>query len=171
MNISGPTKRKALQSVRQNSHPEVGDSAADDGPVNRVTNITAGCFGGMEPILLTGNHFKRSDIQQDYGVFLVQQKEALRQRGVMVVRNLEDVPGSAAQAFHTICDTEEPLVDSAIIYLALDMFKLAGVTEPSDESAAKEAERALNMLWKNSLRPQILLPLITRLTETVHWIV
>ncbi|XP_050072836.1 uncharacterized protein LOC126560929 [Anopheles maculipalpis] len=138
-----------------------------DGFINSVSNITAECFGGMEPIMLDGKYFKRTDIQADYGVFLAQQKEALRQHGVLVVRNLEDVPARAAQAFHTICDTQEPLVDRAVIYLTLDMLKAAAKPTPSKQSATAEAEKLLHELWKDALQPAVLQPLITRLTENV----
>uniref|UniRef100_A0A182M745 Uncharacterized protein n=1 Tax=Anopheles culicifacies TaxID=139723 RepID=A0A182M745_9DIPT len=143
-----------------------------DGLINNISNITADCFGGLDPIKLDGKYFKRSDLQEDYGVFLAQHKEALLQRGVMVIRNIEDIPARVAQAFHTICDTEEPLVHRAIIYLTLDMLKAADVTKPSSEqSATEEAEKLLQNLWKDSLGPAVLAPLITRLTENVYRIV
>uniref|UniRef100_A0A182WHY4 Uncharacterized protein n=1 Tax=Anopheles minimus TaxID=112268 RepID=A0A182WHY4_9DIPT len=146
-----------------------GPTVIMDNLINSVSNITASCFGALDPITLDGKYFKRSDLQEDYGMFLTQQKEALLQRGVMVVRNIEDVPASVAQAFHTICDTEEPLVDRAIIYLTLDMFKAAAVTRPSrEQSASEEAEKMLHKLWKDSLGPAVLAPLITRLTENVY---
>uniref|UniRef100_A0A182Y309 Uncharacterized protein n=2 Tax=Anopheles stephensi TaxID=30069 RepID=A0A182Y309_ANOST len=142
-----------------------------EGFMSSVTNITAGCFGGTEPITLDGKYFKRSDIQTDYGVFLAEQRHSLLQHGVLVVRNIEDVPARAAQAFHTICDTQEPLVERLVIYLTLDMVKAANVYEPSKQSATAEAESLLHSLWKDSLEPAVLQPLITRLTESVYRIV
>uniref|UniRef100_A0A182K3I7 Uncharacterized protein n=1 Tax=Anopheles christyi TaxID=43041 RepID=A0A182K3I7_9DIPT len=139
--------------------------------ISNVITITTSCFGGTKPIQLVGGHFKRSDIQKDYGVFLAQQKEDLQQQRIMVVRNLEDIPAQAAQAFHTICDTQEPLVDNAVIYLTLDMSRVRNVYELTEESAMSEAERSLRALWKNSLPPEVLESLITRLTENVYRIV
>uniref|UniRef100_A0A4Y0BDP7 Uncharacterized protein n=1 Tax=Anopheles funestus TaxID=62324 RepID=A0A4Y0BDP7_ANOFN len=143
-----------------------------DGFINSVSNITARCFGATEPITLDAKYFKQPDFHEDYGVILSQQKEALLQRGVMVVRNFQDVPAWAAQAFHTICDTEEPLVNRAVIYITLDMLRAADVSKPpSEQSATEEAEKLLHQLWKNSLGPAVLDPLITRLTENVYRIV
>ncbi|XP_052895729.1 uncharacterized protein LOC128302919 [Anopheles moucheti] len=143
-----------------------------DGLINSVSNITASCFGRTEPITLDGKYFKQPDFQVDYGVILTQQKEALRKHGVMVVRNFEDVPALAANAFHTICDTEEPLVDRAVIYLTVDMLKASDVSKPpSKQSATAEAEELLRELWKDSMGPAFLGPLITRLTENVYRIV
>ncbi|XP_040158016.1 uncharacterized protein LOC120897243 isoform X2 [Anopheles arabiensis] len=142
-----------------------------DGLIDSVIAVTTSHFGNTDAIRLPGAHFKRSDIQQDFGVFVAQQKEALRQRSVMLVRNLEDVPARSARAFHTICDTQEPLVGRAVIYLTLDMAKAAGMHEPSNVSATEEAERLLQKLWGDSLEPAVLGPLITRLTENVFRIV
>ncbi|XP_053663760.1 uncharacterized protein LOC128712921 [Anopheles marshallii] len=143
-----------------------------DGFIHSVSNITASCFGGSEPITLVGKYFKQPDFQEDYGVIVSQQKEALLKHGVMVVRNFEDVPALAAQAFHTICDTEEPLVHRAVIYLTLDMLKASNVSKPpSEQSATAEAEKLLRELWKDSMGPAFLEPLITRLTENVYRIV
>uniref|UniRef100_A0A182T124 Uncharacterized protein n=1 Tax=Anopheles maculatus TaxID=74869 RepID=A0A182T124_9DIPT len=142
-----------------------------DGFIDSVINITAGCFGGTKPISLDGKYFKRPDIEKDYGVFLAEQKEALRQHGVLVVRNFQEVPAWAAQAFHTICDTQEPLVDRAVIYLTLDMLKAGDLLQPSKRSAVEEAENLLHELWKNTLEPAVLQPLITRVTDNVYRIV
>ncbi|EAL41899.3 AGAP007003-PA [Anopheles gambiae str. PEST] len=142
-----------------------------DGLIDSVIAVTTSHFGNTDAIRLPGAHFKRSDIQQDFGVFVAQQKEALRQRSVMLVRNLEDVPARSARAFHTICDTQEPLVGRAVIYLTLDMAKAAGMHEPSNVSATAEAERLLQKLWGDSLEPAVLGPLITRLTDNVFRIV
>uniref|UniRef100_A0ABM2ATD1 SEA domain-containing protein n=1 Tax=Anopheles coluzzii TaxID=1518534 RepID=A0ABM2ATD1_ANOCL len=142
-----------------------------DGLIDSVIAVTTSHFGNTDAIRLPGAHFKRSDIQQDFGVFVAQQKEALRQRSVMLVRNLEDVPARSARAFHTICDTQEPLVGKAVIYLTLDMAKAAGMHEPSNVSATAEAERLLQKLWGDSLEPAVLGPLITRLTDNVFRIV
>ncbi|XP_061504238.1 uncharacterized protein LOC133391823 isoform X4 [Anopheles gambiae] len=142
-----------------------------DGLIDSVIAVTTSHFGNTDAIRLPGAHFKRSDIQQDFSVFVAQQKEALRQRSVMLVRNLEDVPARSARAFHTICDTQEPLVGRAVIYLTLDMAKAAGMHEPSNVSATEEAERLLQKLWGDSLEPAVLGPLITRLTDNVFRIV
>uniref|UniRef100_A0A182WWM8 Uncharacterized protein n=1 Tax=Anopheles quadriannulatus TaxID=34691 RepID=A0A182WWM8_ANOQN len=142
-----------------------------DGLIDSVIAVTTSHFGNTDAIRLPGAHFKRSDIQQDFGVFVAQQKDALLQRSVMLVRNLEDVPARSARAFHTICDTQEPLVGRAVIYLTLDMAKAAGMHEPSNVSATAEAERLLQKLWGDSLEPAVLGPLITRLTDNVFRIV
>ncbi|XP_041768002.1 uncharacterized protein LOC121591494 isoform X2 [Anopheles merus] len=142
-----------------------------DGLIDSVIAVTTSHFGNTDAIRLPGAHFKRSDIQQDFGVFVAQQKEALRKRNVMLVRNLEDVPARSARAFHTICDTQEPLVGRAVIYLTLDMAKAAGMHEPSNVNAIEEAERFLQKLWGDSLEPAVLGPLITRLTDNVFRIV
>ncbi|XP_053674348.1 uncharacterized protein LOC128724650 [Anopheles nili] len=136
--------------------------------ITRITNITACNFGGTRPIILNGKYFHRADIQQDYGVFVQQQKTTLLEQGVMVVRNLEDIPAKAAQAFHTICDTEEPLVEKAIIYLSLDTSKTVSRMDFGERSATAEAEHLLQEMWKNDLRPEFLNPLIVRLTENVY---
>uniref|UniRef100_A0A182N833 Uncharacterized protein n=1 Tax=Anopheles dirus TaxID=7168 RepID=A0A182N833_9DIPT len=148
-----------------------GSSVAVDKFIDSVVNITADCFGGTEPIVLNGKHIKQTDFRDDYGVFLSQNQAALQQRGVLVVRNFEHFPAQVAQAFHTICDTQEPLVDRAVIYLTMDVSKASGMLGPGDRSATAEAEYFLREIWKDSLRPEVLDPLITRLTDSVYRIV
>ncbi|XP_052872539.1 uncharacterized protein LOC128277962 [Anopheles cruzii] len=149
-----------------------GATSTMNGFMENITKITTGCFGGTEPILLDSQYFKRSDIEEDFGVFIAQQTLPLKQRGVMVVRNLEDIPPKAAQAFHSFCDPEEPQVDRAVIYFTMDTSKVE--TDPDKReamSALANAEHLLHRLWEKELRPEVLDPLIVRLTENVYRIV
>uniref|UniRef100_A0AAG5DEW7 Uncharacterized protein n=1 Tax=Anopheles atroparvus TaxID=41427 RepID=A0AAG5DEW7_ANOAO len=139
--------------------------------IEQVTKITADCFGGTQPIVLGSNYFKRAEIEQDFGEILSQQTDALRKQAIMVVRNLEDVPPNAAQAFHSICDPEEPLVGKAVIYFTMDTSKITGTVVHSGQSATADAEKLLIHMWKHVLKPEVLDPLITRLTEQVYRIV
>ncbi|XP_058059834.1 uncharacterized protein LOC131210582 [Anopheles bellator] len=149
-----------------------GSTSTMNGFIENITKITAGCFGGTEPILLDSQYFKRSDIEEDFGVFIAQQTLPLREKGVMVVRNLEDIPPKAAQAFHSFCDPEEPQVDRALIYFTMDTSKVETDQEKRRAmSALAIAEHLLHRLWENELRPEVLDPLIVRLTENVYRIV
>ncbi|XP_058121629.1 uncharacterized protein LOC131294187 [Anopheles ziemanni] len=140
--------------------------------IETISKITAHCFGGTKPILLDRKYFQRADIQRDFGEFIPLQKAALQEQGIMVVRNLENIPPMAVQAFHSICDPEEPLVDRAVIYFTMDTSKVGGqMTHDSGRSATAEAEMLLYQMWKNVLKPEVLGPLVTRLTENVYRIV
>ncbi|KFB52903.1 hypothetical protein ZHAS_00021182 [Anopheles sinensis] len=140
--------------------------------IENISNITAYCFGGTEPIVLEQKYFQRADIQRDFGEFISQQKAALQKQGIMVVRNLEGIPPKAARAFHSICDPEEPLVDRAVIYFTMDTSKVGGkVTRGGVRSATEEAEMLLYHMWKDVLNPEVLDPLVIRLTEGVYRIV
>ncbi|XP_050091878.1 uncharacterized protein LOC126575291 [Anopheles aquasalis] len=140
--------------------------------LENVTKITSDCFGGTAPIVLGSERFKQPDIAGDFGVFVAEYAQALRERSVMVVRNLEDIPPKAAQAFHSICDPEEPLVSRALIYLTMDISAAPkALVESAGSSETAKAEKLLKQMWQDSLRPEILDPLITRLTENVYRIV
>uniref|UniRef100_A0A182FCK0 Uncharacterized protein n=2 Tax=Anopheles albimanus TaxID=7167 RepID=A0A182FCK0_ANOAL len=140
--------------------------------LENVTKITSDCFGGTAPIVLGSERFKQPDIASDFGVFVAEYAQALRERSVMVVRNLEDIPPKAAQAFHSICDPEEPLVSRALIYLTMDISTAPkALMESSGSSETAKAEKLLKQMWQDSLRPEVLDPLITRLTENVYRIV
>ncbi|XP_049541431.1 uncharacterized protein LOC125954840 [Anopheles darlingi] len=140
--------------------------------LENVTKITSDCFGGTAPIVLGSERFKQPDIASDFGVFVAEYAQALRERSVMVVRNLEDIPPKAAQAFHSICDPEEPLVSRALIYLTMDISTAPkALMESTGSSETAKAEKLLKQMWQDSLRPEVLDPLITRLTENVYRIV
>lgn len=138
----------------------VGQSLLDD-----VTRITIDCFGSRGAIWRTSSDFNSAEIAQDYGIVLDRHREELKSRGVLVVRDLDRVPPTAAKIFFTICDSYEPLVRKAIIFFTIDISRQQAIEQ--DRSATAIAERILKDLWRQELKPNMLDPLVVRLTENV----
>jgi hypothetical protein len=94
-----------------------------EGFINKVVANVQQCLDTSEPLMLDSSHFKTNAMLNDYGNFLVKYKTQLTQSSVMVVYDIAEIPATVAQAFHTICDTINPLVQKAIILLTLQVSK------------------------------------------------
>lgn len=129
-----------------------------------VIHITMECFGNRDAIWRTSNDFKSAETTLDYGVVLDRHREELKSQGVLVVRDLDQVPPNAAKVFFTICDSYEPLVRKAAIFFTIDISQR---TNQSQLSPTSIAEGILKDLWRKELHPNVLDPLVVRLTENV----
>lgn len=137
----------------------VGQSLLDD-----VTRIAIECFGSGGAIWHTSNDFETAEIAQDYGSPVDLYREKLTTQKVLVVQELDRVPPPAAQVFFTICDSIEPLVHRAVIFFTIDV---SGQPRQANQSATAVAEGILKGLWRDELHPDVLDPLLVRLTENV----
>nr|XP_029732409.1 uncharacterized protein LOC109406026 isoform X8 [Aedes albopictus] len=140
----------------------VGEMLLDD-----VTRIAIDCFGSKGAMWRTSNDFKSTEIAEDYGNVLDRHREELKSQGILVVRDLDQVPPTAAKIFFTICDTYEPLVHKAMIFFTIDISRQPEQVVEQDRSATSIAEDILKGLWRKELQPNTLNPLVVRLTENV----
>lgn len=132
-----------------------------------VTRIAIGCFGSRGAIWRSSNDFKSAEIANDYENVLDRHREELKSQGILVVRDLDLVPPTAAKIFFTICDVYEPLVHKAIIFFTIDISRQPQQVIEQDRSATSMAEGILKDLWRGELQPNMLDPLVVRLTENV----
>lgn len=79
----------------------------------------------------------------------------------MIVRDLNDIPPSAARAFHYFCDVYNPTVKRANIFFTMKVNEFV-----SAENATKVADDLLRNVW-NELKSTDLGPLIGRVTDDV----
>lgn len=121
--------------------------------------------GNVSPIRLTKDSFTPI-MQRDFGYVLTTFKDTLREAGIMLVRDLDRIPKSIAESFHTICDTESPWVKPSTIYFTMEVPVEQPVTM---ENMDRVATGMLRDKW-NHLPANILEPLITRITDQVLFI-
>jgi hypothetical protein len=131
--------------------------------IHRVAALSVECLKTTSPIELTSQDFKNPEMKKDYGFALAKYKLPLQKSSVMVVYDLDDVPAITAQAFHTICDTYNPLVEKAIILMTL---KVSQSQINATENANEIAETMLKQGWTD-LADDKLGPLIARVTDQV----
>lgn len=79
----------------------------------------------------------------------------------MIVRDLNDIPANAAQAFHSFCDVYNPAVKRAVIFFTMKVNDFVAA-----ENATKIAEKLLKNVW-SVLKLNALQPLIGRVTDDV----
>lgn len=103
--------------------------------------------------------FHRKETISDYGYLINKYKSELLKKQVMVVRDLQNISGTVAQAFHSFCDEITPLVDRVVYLFTLKVDSIVGKEEYI-------AEKSLTKSW-HDLDNDILIPLITRVTSTV----
>ncbi|XP_062550082.1 uncharacterized protein LOC134214789 [Armigeres subalbatus] len=142
-------------------------SAVADLFLGDITRITIDCFGTGGAIWRTSNDFKADEIAQNYDRVLSRYREILESQGILVVRDLDRVPPTAAKIFFPICDSYTPLVPRAVIFFTIDISRQPERVVRSNRSCTSIAEGILKDLWRDDLHPNMLDPLVVRLTENV----
>ncbi|XP_055630154.1 uncharacterized protein LOC129770968 isoform X2 [Toxorhynchites rutilus septentrionalis] len=142
-------------------------SAIEDSFLEDIIRVTSECNGGRQPIRLNSADFINTGIAQNHTAFLEQHKKLLEENGILVVQNLDQIPPRDAKVFFTICDSYEPLVQETIIFFTLDVSHQPEYATNSQRSATEIAEKILKKMWQNELNENMLIPLLTRLTDNV----
>lgn len=125
-----------------------------------IANISSRCFGSSAIIENIG--FSSKEAIQDYGHIIDKYRSTIREGNVILIANVNEIPGTAAKALHAVCDTEQPMVKRVIILLSLSVQRRNG-----NEKIIDVAENTLRQLWGSSMKPYELDPLITRVTDQV----
>lgn len=105
------------------------------------------------------SEFLSEEAISDYGFLIDKYASEISEKKVMVVKDLQNIPGQVAQAFHTFCDEISPLAESVVYIFTLKVNSLDGKEE-------KIAEYHLKESWKD-LDEDKLMPLVTRVTGSV----
>lgn len=84
---------------------------------------------------------------------------------VVVVSDLQKIPGKLAAGFHFLVDQENPKIRDAVYVFTMTIDKISSVSKP-----LASVEKILYKSWKD-LSGNILHPLVTRVTEAVLHIV
>ncbi|XP_055373505.1 uncharacterized protein LOC129606903 [Condylostylus longicornis] len=154
LNLENPEGPSVYLFMRDNSSTAVNTNFVED-----IAYLTASCFDKeLEPITFTKDDFD----SDDYGIAIAKYKKDIHDGGVLVVTvNLNEVPGAAARALHTICDKFSPIVRKVVIFLSL-------IIDPKSEGLPLQiAEDTLRTLWRSSLTRNELDPLIVRVSDSV----
>lgn len=79
-----------------------------------------------KPIILTDSELNSAEVVRNYGTLIEKYRDKLRQNGVMIIKNLENVCGISAQVFHTFCDEFTPLVEKSLFIFTMKVKNLHG---------------------------------------------
>lgn len=112
------------------------------------------------PVELNGNELDNSYFIEDRGRVLEKYKELIRENGVMIVTDLQDVPTEVAKSFHFMTDKFSPLVEKAVYFFTLYVDSIP----PDYRQWSKTAQQTLKTLWKD-MDNHILAPLVGRMTQ------
>lgn len=119
--------------------------------------LNENCY--VEPIVINGDDLNTDETTQDYGIVVDRFRPLLEEKHIMVIRNMDKIHASVAQAFHSICDEFSPLVKRSLIIFTIQVDKYTG----------KPLEQVVNILnnkW-SSIDSDKLEPLITRVSSIV----
>jgi len=122
-------------------------------------NLNGNCE--TQPIILRSSDLSTADLKSDYGHVINKYKPELEKRAVMIVKNLDKVPGEVAQAFHSMCDEYTPLVDRTAFFFTMKVDSLE-----NSETDLQLVEDILRRNW-NDLEDDIFYPLFTRISSMV----
>jgi hypothetical protein len=101
----------------------------------------------------------------DPGVLVESVSEKMHFSKVVVVSDIQKIPGNLAAGFHFLVDQENPKVRDAVYIFTMTIDSLSSVKKPLDS-----VEKILYKSWSD-LSANILHPLVTRVTEAVLHIV
>lgn len=116
-----------------------------------------GC--SSDHLVLEGNSFVNHDISYDYGNIITENADKLIEKGVMVIKNLEKIPGRLAMVFHSLCDQYQPVVPKSLFIFTIKM-----ESYPKDKT--EYVEKLLRNKWMD-LSDDIFYPLFTRITNMI----
>nr|CAH7725093.1 unnamed protein product [Callosobruchus chinensis] len=127
-----------------------------------ATCIISRCNSSV--VRLVPEDFSTTEVMQEYGKIITRTKTPLEESGVMIVENIERISGGSAQAFHSLCDEENPVVSKALFLFTMKMNKL-----PSNEAVGTHfpaVRDRLQVAWRD-LSNDKFHPLVTRVANVI----
>ncbi|XP_056636957.1 uncharacterized protein LOC130445385 [Diorhabda sublineata] len=132
--------------------------------VNTITNLLKKVseFASLricnsdKPLNISGNYLRRKEILEDYGKFIVEVRSKLKTKCVVIINNLDEVPGTSAQAFHSLCDEYNPVEEKVLFLFTLKV-------DEFPKNNYKFVEQKLKELWSD-LHGDKFYPLYTRIS-------
>lgn len=110
-------------------------------------------------IQLPGRYLKNSNFLEDYGTFISEIRDDLAEKCVVIITNLDEAPGTSAQAFHSLCDEYNPVKEQVLFLFTMKVKSLANTSD-------KYIEKTLQEKW-NDLHIDKFYPLYTRISTFV----
>lgn len=135
------------------------DLSTSDWLMENILNATATCMQSTNPIKLDGN-----SIVGNHGDLIDKYKDQCKHSGIMFISNINRISMPAAQMFHVFCDTIEPLVERAVIYLTIHIEQYEPNIRPNQLTRLIESD--LERYWHNT-DANTLEALIARVTDQV----
>uniref|UniRef100_A0A1B0B6W5 Torsin n=1 Tax=Glossina palpalis gambiensis TaxID=67801 RepID=A0A1B0B6W5_9MUSC len=130
--------------------------------VKEMATHAAKCFDNSQQLVEMGKEdFNSKEAITDYGKIIERFKAKIKSSNVVLIVNLNEVPGETAEALHFICDTENPLREDLVVFLTLRMPTIR------NENAQNKVEKELVKMWSPKLTTNILDALITRVADSV----
>ncbi|XP_055911909.1 uncharacterized protein LOC129945950 [Eupeodes corollae] len=128
--------------------------------VDEIARTSADCYGS--PPAIKKVDLNTREAIEDYGHIIASYKKTVKEGNVILIVNLNEIPGEAAKALHSICDSVTPLVKKVIILLTLTTKQ-----HNADQNVIETAENELKKLWQGKMKANELDPIITRVTDQV----
>lgn len=135
------------------------DLSTSEQLMENILNATATCMQSSNPIRLDGN-----SVVGNHGDLIAKYKDQCKSSGIMYISNIDRITMPAAQMFHVFCDTIEPLVERAVIFLTIHIQQYERNIRPNQLSRLIETD--LERYWHDT-DANTLEALIARVTDQV----
>ncbi|CAH0722377.1 unnamed protein product, partial [Brenthis ino] len=144
---------------------------------SQKTNFNSAKFNNfIEDLAATASRYLRNESKEVHVVvdtsnitvhsvydFMNEYREGLDKTGVMLVKDIYNIPSELAMAFHYYCDEFSPLVKKSAIFFTLN---LSNCSQHDQKSTHDYIEKCLAKKW-NSIEEDKIGPLLTRVVNIV----
>uniref|UniRef100_A0A1B0G8K1 Uncharacterized protein n=1 Tax=Glossina morsitans morsitans TaxID=37546 RepID=A0A1B0G8K1_GLOMM len=130
--------------------------------VKNMATHAAKCFNNSQPLAEMGkDDFNSKEVITDFGKIIERFKLIIKSSNVVLIVNLNEVPGETAEALHAICDTENPIRKDLVVFLTLRMPTI------ENENVQEKVEEELEKMWGSKVTHYKLGALVTRVADTI----
>uniref|UniRef100_A0A1B0A5T5 Uncharacterized protein n=1 Tax=Glossina pallidipes TaxID=7398 RepID=A0A1B0A5T5_GLOPL len=114
--------------------------------VKNMATHAAKCFNNSQPLAEMGkDDFNSKEVITDFGKIIERFKAIIESSNVVLIVNLNEVPGETAEALHAICDTENPIREDLVVFLTLRMPTI------ENGNVQEKVEEELEKMWGSKL--------------------
>lgn len=116
-----------------------------------------------QPLTLTSKQLDVPKLREDYGNLIDKYKSDLLEKRIMIIKNLDQVPGSVAQGLHSFCDEYSPLVQRSLFFFTIRV-------EEFPVREVRFVEHMLRDKWRD-IKQDHFEPLFTRISSMILTVV
>lgn len=131
--------------------------------VKEISKLASECLTGNRDIIDLKSKDLSKELEEDSGELMTRYGSKITEKNVMVVRDINELPGEIVKEFHYLCDTYQPFVNKAIYFFTMK----TNAKIKNKYKIISKVEDSFRQIWGKSLDYSVLDPLISRMVSFV----